>query len=45
MSITMVMAGEDVCLPTIGALAEELKTAIAPMRPSGWTCPVPPRRT
>lgn len=30
MSITMVMAGEDVCLPTIGALAEELKTAIAP---------------
>lgn len=30
MSITMVMAGEDVCLPTIGVLAEDLKTAIAP---------------
>lgn len=30
MSITMVMAGEDVCLPTIGALAEDLKTAIVP---------------
>jgi len=30
MSITMVMASEDVCLPTIGVLAEDLKTAIAP---------------
>lgn len=30
MSITMVVANEDVCLPTIGALAEDLKTAIAP---------------
>jgi hypothetical protein len=30
MSITMVMASEDVCLPTIGALAEDLKNAIAP---------------
>ncbi|WP_322964572.1 hypothetical protein [Sphingomonas fuzhouensis] len=30
MSITMVMASEDVCLPTIGVLAEDLKRAIVP---------------
>ncbi|WP_314373225.1 STAS domain-containing protein [Sphingomonas paucimobilis] len=30
MSITMVTAAEDLCLPTIGLLAEQLGTAIAP---------------
>ncbi len=30
MSITMVTAAEDLCLPTIGLLAEQLETAIAP---------------
>ena len=29
MSITMVMASEDVCLSNIGALAEDVKTASA----------------
>lgn len=30
MSITVVMASENLCLPNIGTLAEELRTAIAP---------------
>lgn len=30
MSITMVTAAEDLCLPTIGLLAEQLGTAIVP---------------
>lgn len=30
MSITMVMAAEDLCLPTIGTLAEQLQAAVQP---------------